>query len=130
MNVGPRRRYGASNPFTPVYDLLITLLYQASTNSKPTPEDAPKGLDGPDFTERERGTPVMGMQIATNVAALNAQRNLAVTGVKMGKVLEKLSSGFRINRAADDAAGLGTSEKMRAQIRGSAQAVRNAQDGI
>ena len=72
----------------------------------------------------------MGMQIATNVAALNAQRNLAVTGVKMGKVLEKLSSGFRINRAADDAAGLGTSEKMRAQIRGSAQAVRNAQDGI
>ncbi len=72
----------------------------------------------------------MAMQIATNVAALNAQRNLAVTGVKMGKVLEKLSSGYRINRAADDAAGLGISEKMRAQIRGNAQAVRNAQDGI
>ncbi len=72
----------------------------------------------------------MGMQIATNVAALNAQRNLAVTGLKMGKVLEKLSSGYRINRAADDAAGLGISEKMRAQIRGNAQAVRNAQDGI
>jgi flagellin len=70
------------------------------------------------------------MQIATNVAALNAQRNLNVTGLKMGKVLEKLSSGFRINRAADDAAGLGISEKMRAQIRGNAQAVRNAQDGI
>ena len=70
------------------------------------------------------------MQIATNVAALNAQRNLAVTGLKMGKVLEKLSSGYRINRAADDAAGLGISEKMRAQIRGNAQAVRNAQDGI
>ena len=72
----------------------------------------------------------MGMQIATNVAALNAQRNLSVTGVKMGKVLEKLSSGYRINRAADDAAGLGISEKMRAQIRGNMQAVRNAQDGI
>ncbi len=72
----------------------------------------------------------MGVQIATNVAAINAQRNLSVTGIKMGKVLEKLSSGFRINRAADDAAGLGISEKMRAQIRGSSQAVRNAQDGI
>ena len=72
----------------------------------------------------------MGLQIQTNVAALNAQRNLSVTGLKMGKVLEKLSSGYRINRAADDAAGLGISEKMRAQIRGNAQAVRNAQDGI
>ena len=72
----------------------------------------------------------MAMQIATNVAAINAQRNLAVTGLKMGKVLEKLSSGYRINRAADDAAGLGISEKMRAQIRGNQQAVRNAQDGI
>ena len=48
----------------------------------------------------------------------------------MGKVLEKLSSGYRINRAADAAAGLGISEKMRAQIRGNQQAVRNAQDGI
>jgi len=52
----------------------------------------------------------MGLQIATNVAAINAQRNLANTGVKMGKVLEKLSSGYRINRAADDAAGLAISE--------------------
>ncbi|MCC6388633.1 MAG: flagellin, partial [Dehalococcoidia bacterium] len=68
--------------------------------------------------------------IVTNVGAINAQRNLASTGVKMGKVLEKLSSGFRINRAADDAAGLGISEKMRSQIRGNSQAVRNAQDGI
>jgi len=70
------------------------------------------------------------MQISTNVAALNAQRNLNVTGLKMGKVLEKLSSGYRINRAADDAAGLAISEKMRAQIRGNQQAIRNAQDGI
>src|SRR3972149_3687808 len=66
----------------------------------------------------------------TNVGAINAQRNLGITGLKMGKVFEKLSSGYRINRAADDAAGLGISEKMRAQIRGSQQAVRNAQDGI
>jgi flagellin len=72
----------------------------------------------------------MGMMIATNVAAINAQRNLSNTGLKMGKVLEKLSSGYRINRAADDAAGLGISEKMRSQIRGNSQALRNAQDGI
>jgi flagellin len=68
--------------------------------------------------------------IVTNVSAINAQRNLAFTGNKMGKVLEKLSSGYRINRAADDAAGLGISEKMRAQIRGNTQAIRNANDGI
>ena len=68
--------------------------------------------------------------IVTNVAALNGQRNLNITAVKMGKVLEKLSSGYRINRAADDAAGLGISEKMRAQIRGTSQAIRNAKDGI
>jgi flagellin len=68
--------------------------------------------------------------IVTNVAALNAQRNLGISGMKLGKVLEKLSSGYRINRAADDAAGLGISENMRAQIRGNQQAVRNAQDGI
>ncbi len=68
--------------------------------------------------------------IVTNVAALNGNRNLSITNMKMGKVLEKLSSGYRINRAADDAAGLGISEKMRAQIRGNSQAIRNAQDGI
>ncbi|MCC7364562.1 MAG: flagellin [Dehalococcoidia bacterium] len=68
--------------------------------------------------------------IVTNVGALNAQRNLSNTSLKMGKVLEKLSSGYRINRAADDAAGLGISEKMRSQIRGNSQALRNAQDGI
>jgi flagellin len=68
--------------------------------------------------------------IVTNVSALNGQRNLNLTSMKMGKVLEKLSSGYRINRAADDAAGLGISEKMRAQIRGNTQAIRNSQDGI
>ncbi|MFN8556314.1 MAG: flagellin FliC [Dehalococcoidia bacterium] len=72
----------------------------------------------------------MGMTINTNVMALNAQHQLNMTGVKMSKVLEHLSSGLRINRAADDAAGLGVSEKLRSQIRGLSQASRNAQDGI
>ncbi|MEO8539585.1 MAG: flagellin [bacterium] len=66
----------------------------------------------------------------TNVSAINGQRNLAKTGLKMGKTLEKLASGYRINRAADDAAGLAISEKMRAQINGNKQALRNSQDGI
>jgi len=68
--------------------------------------------------------------IVNNAASVNAHRNLGITSMKMGKVLEKLSSGYRINRAADDAAGLGISEKMRAQIRGNQQAIRNANDGI
>jgi len=70
------------------------------------------------------------MFINTNVAALNAQRNLGVTGSKMSKALEQLSSGLRINRAADDAAGLAISEKMRSQIRGMQMGLRNAQDGV
>lgn len=68
--------------------------------------------------------------IMTNVAALNGQRNLGLTNSRMSRVLEQLSSGYRINRAADDAAGLGISEKMRAQVRGNSQAIRNAQDGV
>lgn len=70
------------------------------------------------------------MIINTNIASLNAQRNLSGTNNALQKSLEKLSSGFRINKAADDAAGLAISEKMRAQIRGLNQAQRNAQDGI
>lgn len=72
----------------------------------------------------------MGMFINTNVAAIGAQRNLSVTGAKMSRALERLSSGLRINRAADDAAGLSISEGLRSQIRGLRQASRNAQDGI
>jgi flagellin len=72
----------------------------------------------------------MTLIVNTNVQALNAQRNLAVTGSKMGKALEKLSSGLRVNRAADDAAGLAISEKLRATVRGLNQGARNAQDGI
>ncbi len=70
------------------------------------------------------------MRIQTNVTALNAWRSLNQSSNALGKSLEKLSSGYRLNRAADDAAGLAISEKMRAQIRGLNQAVRNAQDGI
>ncbi|MNO47166.1 Flagellin [compost metagenome] len=72
----------------------------------------------------------MGMFINTNVGALNANRNLNFNNTQMGKTMEKLSSGYRINRAADDAAGLAISEKMRFQINGLSQAQRNAQDGI
>jgi len=70
------------------------------------------------------------MRINTNVEALNAQRNLNVTGQMYAKSIEKLSSGLRINRAADDAAGLSISEKLRSQVRGVNQAIRNSQDGI
>ncbi|TDX35442.1 flagellin [Halanaerobium congolense] len=70
------------------------------------------------------------MRINTNVAALNSYNQLSKTNSKLSKSLERLSSGKRINGAADDAAGLAISEKMNAQTRGLAQAQRNAQDGI
>ncbi len=72
----------------------------------------------------------MGLSVNTNIAALNAYRNLSSTQNDMAKSLEKLSSGFRINRAADDAAGLAISEGLRSQVGGLKQASRNAQDGI
>ncbi|HET9519058.1 MAG TPA: flagellin [Actinoplanes sp.] len=72
----------------------------------------------------------MGLRINQNVAAQNAYRNLSVTDNQMSKSLEKLSSGFRINRAADDAAGLAISEGLRSQIGGLKVGARNAQDGI
>ena len=72
----------------------------------------------------------MAMIINTNVMAINAQRNLSITSGKLGKALEQLSSGQRINRSADDAAGLAISEKMRSLIRGLQQGSRNGQDGI
>jgi flagellin len=70
------------------------------------------------------------MRINHNIAALNTHRQLAFNNTNTQKSLEKLSSGLRINRAGDDAAGLAISEKMRGQIRGLEQASRNAQDGI
>ena len=72
----------------------------------------------------------MGLRIQNNVEAFNAHRQLTGTAAKAAKSMEKLSSGYRINRAADDAAGLAISEKMRAQIGGLAQAQPNAQDGV
>lgn len=70
------------------------------------------------------------MRINHNIAALNTYRQLSANNLNSSKSMEKLSSGLRINRAADDAAGLSISEKMRGQIRGLNQAARNAQDGI
>lgn len=70
------------------------------------------------------------MRINNNIMSMNANRQLGINTSNQSKSLEKLSSGKRINRAADDAAGLAISEKMRGQIRGLKQSVRNAQDGI
>ncbi|WP_211579637.1 flagellin [Mobiluncus mulieris] len=72
----------------------------------------------------------MSLSINQNIMAMNSYRNLSVTQGGLAKSLEKLSSGFRINRAADDAAGLAISEGLRSQVGGNRQAVRNAQDGI
>ena len=72
----------------------------------------------------------MGMSVVTNVSAVTAHRTLAMTDNSMTKSLERLSSGLRITRAADDAAGLAISQGLRAQVSGIAQAVRNTQDGI
>ncbi|WP_215113012.1 flagellin [Exiguobacterium sp. s63] len=70
------------------------------------------------------------MIINHNLNAMNAHRNMAMNTTNAGKAMEKLSSGLRINRAGDDAAGLAISEKMRGQVRGLDQAARNSQDGI
>jgi flagellin len=72
----------------------------------------------------------MGLRINTNTASLNAQKNLRGSKLGLDRSLERLSSGLRINRAGDDAAGLAISENLKAQIRGLKQASRNAQDGV
>jgi flagellin len=72
----------------------------------------------------------MSLRIQNNVEAFNAHRQLVGTSAKLAKSMERLSSGYRINRAADDAAGLAISEKLRAQIGGIAQSERNAQDAV
>lgn len=72
----------------------------------------------------------MGLRIGTNVAALNAQKNLYMTQIGANRSMARLASGFRINQAADDAAGLAISENLKGQIRGMRQANRNANDGI
>ena len=70
------------------------------------------------------------MIVQHNITSMNANRQLGIVGGNLAKSTEKLSSGYRINRAADDAAGLAISEKMRAQVRGLNRASDNAQDGI
>jgi flagellin len=72
----------------------------------------------------------MGLRIYNNVEALNAHRQLSSTNTQLTRTMERLSSGLRINRAADDAAGLAVSEQMRTKIRGMNVASRNAQDGV
>lgn len=72
----------------------------------------------------------MAMIVQHNLQAMNSNRQLSITTDNQAKATEKLSSGYKINRAADDAAGLTISEKMRAQVRGLTQASANAQDGI
>lgn len=72
----------------------------------------------------------MALSVNTNVASLNAQRNLVGTGKKLNTALQRLSSGFRINSAKDDAAGLAITDRMTSQVKGLNQAVRNANDGI
>jgi flagellin len=72
----------------------------------------------------------MALTLNTNIASLNAQRNLGKTQIALDRAMERLSSGLRINSAKDDAAGLGISNRMTTQIRGLNQAVRNANDGI
>lgn len=72
----------------------------------------------------------MGLRINTNVASINGQRNLRSTNIDMRKAMERLSSGYRINHAGDDAAGLAISENLKAQIRGYNMNVRNSEDGI
>jgi flagellin len=72
----------------------------------------------------------MGMRVTTNMSAINAQRNLVGSQREIGKSMAQLSSGSRINKAADDAAGLAISERLKASIRSARQANRNANDGI
>ena len=72
----------------------------------------------------------MSLRVNTNIEAFDAHRHLQSTQMQLSKSMQKLSSGLRINSAADDAAGLAISEKMRSQITGTAQAQRNAMDGI
>src|SRR5215208_4416316 len=79
---------------------------------------------------RHQGGWDMSLRIQNNVEAFNAQRQLVSNSDKLSKAMEKLSSGYRINRAGDDAAGLAISEKLRGQIGGLSQASRNASDAI
>src|SRR3954447_11489881 len=81
-------------------------------------------------THALQGGRAMSLRIQTNIEAYNAHRNLIGTQKQLSTSMERLSSGFRINRAADDAAGLAIAEKLKSQIGGLAQAMQNAQDAV
>src|SRR3954447_9830506 len=72
----------------------------------------------------------MALRIQTNIEAMDSHRNLLATSTKLSQSMERLSSGYRINKASDDAAGLAISEKLQTQVGGLAQAQRNAQDAV
>src|SRR5260221_5306477 len=88
------------------------------------------GKGFPGHISRGGSLPTMGVRIYTNIDAMNADRHLGITSQQLSKTIQKLSSGLRINSAADDAAGLAISQRLDAQVRGNNQAVRNSQDGI
>lgn len=85
---------------------------------------------GRDNTQRREYGGIMGMRVTTNIAAINAQRNLVQSQRSIGSSMAQLASGSRINKSADDAAGLAISENLKSQIRSTRQASRNANDGI
>jgi len=92
-------------------------------------ETQPAELSSESLPQNQGGI-TMAMSINTNVASLNAQRNLSVSQSQLSKSMQRLSSGLRINSAADDSAGLAISENLRGQIRSQNQATRNANDGV
>ncbi len=85
---------------------------------------------GGDYTQRGKYGGFMGMRVTTNISAINAQRNLVQSQRSLSSSMAQLASGSRINKSADDAAGLAISENFKSQIRSSRQAARNANDGI
>src|SRR5262249_10899780 len=116
-----RRSGRLSRPRTPRRQRL-----PLSSPTCPPPRAAP-----PAASDLRKGfQPPMSLRINSNVDAMEAHRQLAAPSDKISQSMERLSSGLRINKAADDAAGLGISEKMRGQINGLAQAQRNIQDGV
>jgi flagellin len=118
-----------------VWDAISAYVIQATLHRNPQPtvpnaDGVNRTVHGRTGPDPNQGGNTMGLRINQNIAAMNAYRNLSVTDGQMAKSLEKLSSGYRINRAADDAAGLAISEGLRSQVGGLKVAVRNAQDGI
>jgi hypothetical protein len=85
---------------------------------------------GPDAQGKKAKERIMGLRVNTNIASINAQRNTANVTSRLSRNFQRLSTGLRISTAADDAAGLAISERLRSQVRSLGQAARNANDGI